>query len=168
MTITIEKINETHIAGFHACLDAVAREGRFLGQTQASPLEAIAAFVRNNIEGNLPQYVALHQQVVVGWCDAIPCWAAGLAHRAELGMGVLAAYRGQGIGTRLLSHTLAHARRLGVRRVDLEVRADNASAIALYTAAGFQPEGRRAMGLFHHGVYHDTLNMGLIFEDLAA
>lgn len=163
MSVCIEKIGEVHIAGFHACLDAVAREGRFLGQTQAASLESIAAFVRGNIKDNLPQYVALHQQRVVGWCDAIPSWAGALAHRAELGMGVVAAYRRQGIGARLLSHTLAHARSIGVRRVDLEVRADNVGAIALYTAAGFKHEGRKAMGLFHHGEYHDTLNMGLIF-----
>ena len=83
-------------------------------------------------------------------------------------MGVLASYRGRRIGSRLLSQTLDHARSIGVRRVDLEVRADNASAIALYESAGFKLEGRKSMGLLHQGQYHDTVEMGLVFEPTAA
>ncbi|WP_183085234.1 GNAT family N-acetyltransferase [Trinickia fusca] len=168
MITAIERISEEHIAGFHACLDAVAREQMHLGQTQAPPLERVAEFVRANIQGNLPQYVALHGGRIVGWCDAIPHWAGALSHRAGLGMGVLAAYRGKGIGTRLLSRTLEHARSIGVKRVDLEVRADNTAAIALYTSAGFKLEGRKSMGLFLGGQYHDTIEMGLIIEASAA
>lgn len=137
------------------------------GQTEAPPLERVSEFVRTNIRGNLPQYVALHEGCVVGWCDAIPHWAGALSHRAGLGIGVLAAHRGKGIGTRLLAQTLTHARSIGVKRIDLEVRADNAAAIALYTSAGFKLEGRKSMGLFHGGQYHDTIEMGLIIETSA-
>ena len=164
MTVTIERIAEAHIAGFHACLDSVAREQKYLAQTQAPPLERIAEFVRANIRGNLPQYVALREGEVIGWCDALPRWAAALSHRAELGMGILAPHRGRGIGARLLSATLVQARAIGVRRVDLEVRADNAAAIALYAKAGFSVEGRRPMGLFHQGRYYDSIDMGLVLE----
>lgn len=167
MTIAIQRISEQHIEGFHACLDAVAREERFLGQTQAPPLQRIADFVSANVRNDFAQYVAVLDGQVVGWCDAIPHWAGALSHRAGLGMGVLAAYRGKGVGARLLQQTLAHARRLGVKRIDLEVRADNAAAIHLYTAAGFAQEGRKPMGLFHGGHYHDTIEMGLIFDSPA-
>lgn len=168
MTITIKRITEEHISGFHACLDAVAREETYLGQTQAPPLERVADFVRSNIQNNLPQFVALHDALVVGWCDAIPHWAAALSHRAGLGMGILAAYRGRGIGSALLLQTLNHARSIGVRRVDLEVRADNTAAIALYSSAGFKTEGRKSMGLKLRGQYHDAIEMGLILESGAA
>jgi ribosomal-protein-alanine N-acetyltransferase len=46
-------------------------------------------------------------------------------------------YRGRGIGTALLHHVLAEARRLGARRATLEVRASNEAARRLYERLGF-------------------------------
>ncbi|GLR78610.1 GNAT family N-acetyltransferase [Azospirillum oryzae] len=46
--------------------------------------------------------------------------------------------RGQGIGRRLLAALEAAAAAHGCRGMRLEVRADNAAAIALYTAAGYR------------------------------
>ena len=45
--------------------------------------------------------------------------------------------RGQGLGTALMRHVLAEARRLGARRATLEVRASNADALRLYERLGF-------------------------------
>jgi ribosomal protein S18 acetylase RimI-like enzyme len=53
-------------------------------------------------------------------------------HVGVLGMGLLPAYRGQGIGRRLLHRTLGAARTGGLSRVELTVREDNVGAIALY------------------------------------
>jgi ribosomal protein S18 acetylase RimI-like enzyme len=167
MTVSIIPIADQYAVGFHACLDAVARERRFLGQTEAPPLEKIQAFVRTNIEGNYSQFVALDGAEVVGWCDAIPHWADALKHRAGLGMGVLKPYRGLGIGRSLLSACLDKARSSGLRRIDLEVRADNEPAIRLYESFGFAHEGRKPFGLCHGGAFFDTLEMGLVFSDAA-
>ena len=46
-------------------------------------------------------------------------------------------YRGAGIGTALMQHVLAEARRLGARRATLEVRASNERARRLYERLGF-------------------------------
>ena len=51
--------------------------------------------------------------------------------------------RRQGIGERLLFAALDHARRQGASRMFLEVREDNAPAIGLYEAAGFEVIYRR-------------------------
>lgn len=58
-------------------------------------------------------------------------------------IGVTKAHQGAGVGTSLLRALLAEAAYRGVRRVDLEVRADNASAIALYERHGFRRIGIR-------------------------
>jgi len=47
-------------------------------------------------------------------------------------------YRGRGEGGRLLSTLHAHARQAGAREVMLEVRADNAAALALYAVHGYR------------------------------
>jgi [ribosomal protein S18]-alanine N-acetyltransferase len=55
-------------------------------------------------------------------------------------IGVDPAYQGQGIGRRLLDALLAYAKKGAVY---LEVRTDNAAAIALYRGAGFVEVGLR-------------------------
>ena len=52
-------------------------------------------------------------------------------------------YRGLGMGTALLQHVLAEARRLGARRATLEVRASNVGARRLYERLGFYVAGTR-------------------------
>lgn len=51
--------------------------------------------------------------------------------------------RGRGLGRLLLQRALEVARQAGARRLHLEVREDNAPAVALYTSAGFERTGRR-------------------------
>lgn len=55
---------------------------------------------------------------------------------------VAPAARGQGLGFRLTGAAMVAARDAGRRRLRLEVRADNAEAVALYRRAGFREIGR--------------------------
>ena len=165
MPIAVVQITQAHAESFRDCLDAVAREKRYLAQVQAQPLERIAAFVRDSVVNNAAQYVAMEGPVVVGWCDVLPAWAEAVRHSGSLGMGVLASHRGRGIGRQLLVATLAHARASGITRVELEVRADNVGAIRLYERLGFSHEGRKRNGMRFDGAYFDSLSMGLVFVD---
>lgn len=58
-------------------------------------------------------------------------------------IGVARAAQRQGLGARLLQALLDEAARRRARRVALEVRADNAPAIAMYERFGFRREGVR-------------------------
>jgi ribosomal-protein-alanine N-acetyltransferase len=66
------------------------------------------------------------------------------------------AYRGQGLGTRLLDRALAVLDRPHVRRAKLEVRRSNDAAISLYRRFGFEP---------HHIVsqYYDNGEAAAVF-----
>lgn len=71
-------------------------------------------------------------------------FARVVADEAELlGIGVLPAARGKGLGRRLLDDVLATAAERGATRMVLEVRRDNAIAQRLYAAAGFARVGGR-------------------------
>jgi ribosomal-protein-alanine acetyltransferase len=52
-------------------------------------------------------------------------------------------HRGKGLGRLLLSALMDHARASEVPAIFLEVRADNDTAIGLYTSVGFDPIDRR-------------------------
>lgn len=61
------------------------------------------------------------------------------AHGDVQTLAVAPAAQGRGIGARLLTDLLEEAARRGCRDVQLEVRADNAAALALYRRFGFAP-----------------------------
>jgi ribosomal-protein-alanine N-acetyltransferase len=53
-------------------------------------------------------------------------------------------YRRQGLGRALLERILAEAKRSGVARAFLELRAGNSAALALYESCGFKVTSRRS------------------------
>jgi putative acetyltransferase len=61
----------------------------------------------------------------------------------SIGMAILAEARGQGGRRALLAAVQDHARVVQAHKISLEVWTDNARAIALYAAAGFEVEGLR-------------------------
>ena len=162
MTVAVVPIAPLHAASFRAALDIVAREKRYLAMVEAPALEQVHSFVAGNVERGVPQFVALEGDRVVGWADIVPSATHGTAHRGSLGMGVLPSYRGVGVGRAVLGACITKAWTNGLTRVDLEVRADNLPAIALYKALGFQHEGVRERGMHIDGEYFDTLLMGLL------
>jgi ribosomal protein S18 acetylase RimI-like enzyme len=150
-----------HCAGFHAALDRVAHERRYLAFLAAPPPDETERFVRANIAGGNPQFVAIAADTVVGWCDVTPLQREVFAHRGVLGMGVVPEFRGRGIGRALIDATLAAAGRKGLARIDLEVRADNEAAIGLYRAVGFAVEGVKRDALRLDGGRFDLVVMAL-------
>jgi len=130
VAIDIVPIREGLIEGFHAALDVVARERLYLALIEAPPIEAVRQFVCRNIANGYPQLLALADGRVVGWYGVTPNSRPTEQHCGVLGMGLLPAWRGRGLGKRLLEQTLQAARAFGLTRVELRVRADNGRAIA--------------------------------------
>ncbi len=167
MSITLAPIALAHAESFHACLDAVAREKRWLAFTEAPPLEQSREFVARNVAGNVAQFVALDGERVVGWCDVLPGWADAVRHVGTLGLGLRPEWRGRGLGAQLVAACLSKAARQGITRVELTVRVDNERAIRLYERLGFAPEGRLRHGHRIDGRYHDVLRMALLLDEPA-
>ena len=162
--IRIEPISAEHIEGFHKALDTVAREREYLSLLEAFPLEETRIFVLGMIEKGNPQFVALDDGKVVGWCDISRHGFPSHAHAGKLGMGIVSAYRGRGLGRRLLEATLRAARDAGIERVELSVHADNSRAIALYEKVGFVREGLARNSVRIDGRYKDAIHMAFFHE----
>ena len=162
MTLEIIPITESHIEGFHRALDFVARERRYLAFLEAPPPESTRAFVLNNIAQGYPQWVVLSAGEVVGWCDIVPKSRPVHAHVGVLGVALLPAFRGQGIGERLMRQTLEAARAFGLHRVELTVREANTNAIALYRKRGFEIEGLMRDAIKVDGVCENVVLMALL------
>ena len=163
--IEIAPIAPAHIESFHRLFDTIARERRYLTALEAPPLESFRSFVLDTIGRGQVRLAALLDGEVVGWCDALPKSLPIHRHVGVLGMGLLPAYRGQGIGRRLLQRTLDTARVGGLSRVELTVREDNPAAIALYQRLGFETEGVQRNAFKVDGRYHNLIMMAVLFPD---
>ena len=80
---------------------------------------------------------------VVGWCRAFEGAFPKTRHVADVGIGLLAAYRGQGIGTRLLEQVIVWAAQQGFRKLTADCFSTNQRARALFRKLGFSETGVR-------------------------
>jgi ribosomal protein S18 acetylase RimI-like enzyme len=164
--VEIVPIRQEHIEGFHQTLDFVARERLYLSFLEAPPLESTRAFILDNIRNGYPQLVAVTSGgEVVGWCDVTGRPGPLYAHAGVLGIGLLPAFRRQGIGKQLIQRALAAAQDFGFRRVELAVRANNLNAIELYKRVGFRVEGVQRDAIQLDGSYENLILMGLLFDN---
>ncbi len=162
--ITIIPIDESHIQSFYEALDIVSRERKYLLFMQAPPFADVKNFVKNLINRNMVQVVALDNEKVIGWCDIVTQEFAGMQHNGHLGMGVLPAYRRNGIGEKLLNNAIQLAVNRKIFRIELEVFDSNKPAINLYKKNGFTTEGRKRNARFLDGKFDDIILMAKLFE----
>lgn len=111
--------------------------------------------------------VAESEGTLAGHLLLDPLPLAGRAHVCTLNIVVYPRWQGRGIGRALLARAIDCARaQPGIEKIELTVRADNARALDLYRAFGFQQEGclrRRVVGA--DGICRDDLAMALFMRD---
>jgi putative acetyltransferase len=110
---------------------------------------------RNNV-----QLVALLEGKVVGNIGLHREIAHRRGHAAGIGMAVHDAYAGRGVGSALMGAVVDLAERWwNIKRLELNVYADNTRAIALYERFGFEREGLFRAYAWRDGAYVDSLAM---------
>ena len=116
------------------------------------------------MEADEIRLIVIDESKVVGWCDIETSQREGFTHAGKLGMGILKEYRGQGLGSRLLSEILSIAKARGLERVELDVYASNVSAVKLYEKFNFQIEGWRRKARKLDEAYDDIIVMAILIE----
>lgn len=164
MSLEILPITLDHIEGFWAAVDSVSRERHYLAFLEGPAINTTKEYVQRNIEGDWPHFVAVSDGKVIGWCDITPLDRPVYAHVGSLGIGVLAPYRGKGIGKALMKAALLKAKNKGLTRIELTVREKNSTAISLYKKMGFEQEGIHKNGVRIDGIYENHVFMALLFD----
>ncbi len=85
------------------------------------------------------------------------------SHAGAIGISVHADWQGKGVGKELMRAIVNLAENwLNLKRLELEVYADNEAAIRLYERFGFEVEGRLRQHAFRDGQFVDSIVMGRI------
>ena len=141
------------------CLGVVARERAYIAVLEPPPLEQSRIFWTGLIDKGHPFVVAVDGPKIVGWCHVDQVPRPIFAHVCSLAMGLLPAWRGFGLGRRLVATALDSARACGFERIELGVFGDNARAQRLYAAMGFVVEGTQVKRARWDGRYRDLVLM---------
>lgn len=120
----------------------------------------------NRVQGqpdNVRSLVALVNGEIVGQLGVVQFTRPRRSHVATFGMAVHDAWHGKGIGSALMDAMIDLCDNwLNVKRIEMEVFADNEAAIGLYHKFGFVAEGRAVAFAFRNGHYADVLRMARV------
>ncbi|HGV3502010.1 GNAT family N-acetyltransferase [Providencia sp. PROV259] len=109
------------------------------------------------------QFVATINEEVVGLLTISQPGQVRRRHVATFGITVSEAHQRKGIGSKLMQVMVDYCDNwLNVRRIELEVFADNDNGIGLYKKFGFEQEGRMRDYAFRDGQYVDAVMMSRI------
>lgn len=126
-------------------INAVCAEGRWMRTLRYEPTPAWEHALRDT---DCPRHlllVATDGPQVVGWCRLFPQGRAD-GQVATLGIGLLAPYRDQGLGTAMVRWATRWAADSNFKQVTLTTRADNQRAIHVFHNCGFVAAGHTADG----------------------
>lgn len=147
-------------------VNSVAGESDFLtfGENEfMMTVEQEADFIKKTEESeNALMLLAISGDDIVGMLNFMGSSKARLKHGGEFGITVRKNYWGQGIGKELVSTMIdwAHENPL-IKKINLQVRSDNETAIELYRKMGFELEGKISRMFYIKGRFYDCLHMGL-------
>ena len=155
-------------AGVIDLLASIYREDRWFVGDGPPSVAALGRRLRGESQADVLFLVATDASAVVGWLELQRLQAQKMRHVAMLTLAVGARHRRMGIGTDLLRRGYAWARRNGVCKISLNVRAGNEAAVALYEREGFVREGREAQQVRTGEGFEDNLIMARFLDDAAA
>ena len=114
----------------------------FGGEGMPITVEQEAQFITDTLASDRDlMLLAKEGEQIVG-CGTLNTLPRRMAHRAEIGISVVKAAWGKGIGTQLLQMLIDFAAAHDVAILSLDVRCDNDRAIRLYQRFGFEIIGR--------------------------
>ncbi len=161
--VGVRLATERDVPALIALINQLAREARLLFVVPVDP-ETGAEDLRQFLmmaaaSGNNAVLLAAEGSKLVGLATATGGVHPAKRDAVEIGIGVLAARQGCGIGRALMAGLEEWARAAGIHRLQLPVVTTNAPAIALYRKCGFTVEGTLRESAQVEGRYVDQYMM---------
>lgn len=157
---TIRRATEADADDLMRNINEIGAEGDFiLTERLTHGLKQEKDWIRSFDNASSVLYVAEVGGRVVGQVDVRISNFAKARHVANIGIAIVIAFRGLGIGRALMERALGWMKARRVEKATLEVFATNERAIALYKKVGFEVEAVRKRHYKIRGEYVDDLMM---------
>jgi ribosomal protein S18 acetylase RimI-like enzyme len=144
VTVTIRPARQADLTGIVGAIRQVATEKTYIvAESVADELNHEDILLRHNSVESRMFFVATVDETVIGWVHLNAPELKKLDHTAELTVGVLDEYRGQGIGTELLDRATEWARANEYERLYQSVPSTNRRAIEFLEENGCRVEAVR-------------------------
>ena len=141
---TIRQARQEDLDGLVGAIRAAIGSGEYVdAETVADIVDSEGVIMRHNEVESRIFFVATVAGDVVGWVHLERPETAKLSHTAELTVGVLAQYRGQGVGSRLLERGTEWAAGQGCEKLYNSVPSTNEGAIDFLEAHDWETEAVR-------------------------
>ncbi|MFG6119754.1 MULTISPECIES: GNAT family N-acetyltransferase [Thalassobacillus] len=108
---------------------------------------------------NAAIFLAEEETELVGYLIAVGGKTKRTRHSVYLVIGILAGFRGRGVGTLLFQTMEAWAEEQGIHRLELTVAVPNEGGLGLYKKSGFEIEGVKRNSLYINQRYVDEYFM---------
>lgn len=147
-------------------LNKIGEESDFLtfgrGEFSVSVSDEETMLEESRTAKNKIMLLALVGNRVVGCLHFAGGARARIQHSGEFGVSVLKDYWDLGIGTAMVQELIQWAKASNViRKLNLRVRSDNATAFRVYEKLGFTQEGLITREFFISGQLYNSIYMGL-------
>ena len=157
---TIRQAREEDLTGLVGAIRQAIGGGDYVNaETVADVVDSEGVLLRHNELESRIFFVACVNGEVVGWVHLKHPELEKLSHTAELTVGVLKEYRGNGIGSHLLERGLEWAGSQGFERIYNSIPSSNEGAIEFLNARGWKEEARREDHYKMNGDYVDEVMM---------
>ena len=161
MLIREIKLDDAEI--FVNLIKKVESESKFMlfesGESRISLEEQVKRIEVMGKSENSTIFIAEVDHQLIGYLIAIGGSAKRNRHSVYLVIGVLAQYRGLGVGTQLFEQLEKWATEQNVHRLELTVVTRNEAGIRLYKKMGFDIEGTKRHSLYIDGNFVDEYYM---------
>lgn len=159
---TIRPARQEDLTGIVGAIRQVAEERTYIvAESVADEIDHDTALLRHNELESRMFFVATVANEVVGWVHLHAPELEKLSHTAELTVGVVEGYRGNGIGSHLLERALEWAAVNGYEKVYQSAPSTNQDAIDFLEDHGWEIEAVREDHYKINGEYVDEVMMAV-------
>ncbi|WML45439.1 GNAT family N-acetyltransferase [Neobacillus sp. PS3-40] len=159
----IREIKPDDDESFTKLIKQVESESQFMlfepGERKISPEEQGKRIEVMRKSDNSTIFVVEEDKQLIGYLIAMGGYAKRNKHSIYLVIGIIAQYRGLGIGTKLFKQLEKWATDHNFHRLELTVVTHNEAGLRLYKKMGFEIEGTKRHSLYIDGKFVDEYYM---------
>jgi ribosomal protein S18 acetylase RimI-like enzyme len=160
ISFTIRQAREEDLTGLVGAIRQAIGGGEYVrAETVADVIDNEGVILRHNEIESRIFFVACVEGEVVGWVHLKHIELEKLRHTAQLTLGVLSEYRGNGIGSHLLERGLTWAQQQGFEKIENALPATNEMAIEFLKSRDFEVDAVRQDHYKLNGKYVDEVMM---------